>query len=162
MIDSKPYILIVDDNKITTRLLRRYIEANGFESGDAGDGIECLESLSIRRPNAIFLDVMMPRMDGMDTVRAIKANPATRTIPVVIVTALNDIATQAKAVEAGADDFLTKPIEENLLIAKCKLLTELDRQRNTIASLREVVHAFRSGQASTPRVAQLLTELDQQ
>lgn len=155
MTDTKPYILVVDDNKITTRLLRRYLEAHGFDSGDAGDGIECLESLSVRRPNTIFLDVMMPRLDGIETVRAIKANPATKTIPVVIVTALNDVATQSKAVEAGADDFLTKPIEEKLLITKCNLLTELDRQRKKMIALTELVNAYRSGKADESELDRL-------
>ncbi len=139
MIEEKPYILVVDDNKITTRLLRKYLEVNGFDSDEAGDGLECLDKIKQRKPNAIFLDVMMPRLDGIETVRAIKANPEIAHIPVVIVTALNDVATQTRAVEAGADDFLTKPIEEKLLVAKCMLLTELDRQRSKVARLMRAV-----------------------
>lgn len=123
---KKPYILVVDDNKITTKLLRRYLEANGFEATEAYDGIECLEKVEERYPDAIVLDVMMPRMDGYEAVRKIKDNENTRHIPVVIVTALNDVANQLKSIEAGADDFLSKPIEEKLLIAKVKLLSSLN------------------------------------
>lgn len=122
---SKPYVLVVDDNKITTKLLKRYLEANGYEATEAYDGVECLEKVQERHPDAIVLDVMMPRMDGYETVKNLKDNPATAYIPVVIVTALNDIPNQLKSIDAGADDFLSKPIEEKLLIAKVKLLTNL-------------------------------------
>jgi CheY-like chemotaxis protein len=151
-----PYILVVDDNKITTRLLRRYLESNGFETGEASDGVECLEHVGQRQPDAIILDVMMPRMDGIDTARAIKQNADTHPIPVVIVTALNDVATQTRAVEAGADDFLTKPIEEKLLIAKARLLTELGAQRRRVLRLRSIVEAYRGGTNGTPEMQELL------
>ncbi len=150
-----PYVLVVDDNKITTRLLRRYLESNGFETGEAGDGMECLEELAKRRPSAVIMDVMMPRMDGIEATRVIKDQPHTQSIPVVIVTALNDVATQTRAVDAGADDFLTKPIEEKLLIAKTKLLTEISVQRERINRLVALVEALRNGQ-NPEVVAQLL------
>lgn len=124
--EQKPYILVVDDNKITTKLLRRYLEANGYEANEAYDGIDCLEKIKERKPNAVVLDVMMPRMDGYETVSNIKSNPDTKDIPVVIVTALNDVANQLKSIEAGSDDFLSKPIEEKLLVAKVKLLSSLN------------------------------------
>lgn len=123
---QKPYILVVDDNKITTKLLRRYLEANGYDASEAYDGIECLEKVQQKHPDAIVLDVMMPRMDGYETVKNLKDNPDTAHIPVVIVTALNDIPNQLKSIDAGADDFLSKPIEEKLLIAKVKLLSTLN------------------------------------
>ncbi|MDT3740275.1 MAG: response regulator [Candidatus Kapabacteria bacterium] len=126
---QKPYILVVDDNKITTKLLKRYLEANGYEAVEAYDGIECLEKVAERHPDAIVLDVMMPRMDGYDTVAQLKADPATAHIPVVIVTALNDVPNQIKSIGTGADDFLSKPIEEKLLIAKVKLLSSLNINR---------------------------------
>jgi CheY-like chemotaxis protein len=119
----KPFILVVDDNKITTKLLRRYLEANGYEAKEAYDGVDCLEKVEERKPDAIVLDVMMPRMDGYETARRLKEQEHTRDIPVVIVTALNDVQNQLKAIESGADDFLSKPIEEKLLIAKVKLLS---------------------------------------
>lgn len=123
---QKPFILVVDDNKITTKLLRRYLEANGYEALEAYDGIDCLEKVELRHPDAIVLDVMMPRMDGYETVKRLKDNPETAHIPVVIVTALNDVPNQLKSIDAGADDFLSKPIEEKLLIAKVKLLSNLN------------------------------------
>ncbi len=123
---QKPFILVVDDNRITTKLLRRYLEANGYDAAEAYDGIDCLEKVEQRNPDAIVLDVMMPRLDGYETVKRLKEQAHTSHIPVVIVTALNDVANQIKSIEAGADDFLSKPIEEKLLIAKVRLLSSLN------------------------------------
>lgn len=120
---KKSFILVVDDNKITTKLLRRYLDVNGFEAAEAYDGQECLEKVAERQPDAIVLDVMMPRLDGYQTAAKLKENPETKHIPIVIVTALNDVQNQIKAIDSGADDFLNKPIEEKLLIAKVKLLS---------------------------------------
>ncbi|MGI6370106.1 MAG: response regulator [Ignavibacteria bacterium] len=120
---KKPLIMVVDDNKITTKLLHRYLDANGYEAVEAYDGQECLDKLNDYSPDAIVLDVMMPRLDGYQTVERIKASDKTKHIPVVIVTALNDVQNQIKAIDAGADDFLSKPVEEKLLIAKVKLLS---------------------------------------
>jgi len=135
----KPYILVVDDNKITTKLLRRYLEANNFEATEAYDGIDCLEKVELRLPDAIVLDVMMPRMDGYETVRKLKEQEHTKHVPVVIVTALNDVANQLKSIEAGADDFLSKPIEEKLLIAKVRLLSTLNIYQMGIKHFTEEV-----------------------
>lgn len=139
---ERPYILVVDDNKITTKLMRRYLETHGFDADEANDGMECLDKVAVRQPDAIILDVMMPRLDGFETVRTLKADPATARIPVAIVTALNDMATQVKAVEAGADDFLTKPIEEKLLITKARMLTTLGQERRRIARLRTIINSL--------------------
>jgi two-component system cell cycle response regulator len=124
----KPFILVVDDNRITTKLLRRYLEANQYDAKEAYDGIDCLEKIEEKFPDAIVLDVMMPRLDGYETVKRIKSQEHTKHIPVVIVTALNDVSNQIKSIDAGADDFLSKPIEERLLIAKVKLLSSLNME----------------------------------
>jgi CheY-like chemotaxis protein len=141
----KPYILVVDDNRITTKLLRRYLEANDYEATEAYDGIDCLEKVEERFPDAVVLDVMMPRLDGYETVKKLKAQEHTKHIPVVIVTALNDVANQIKSIEAGADDFLSKPIEEKLLIAKVKLLSSLNIEREKSKKLAEIVEKFVTG-----------------
>ena len=142
---NKPFILVVDDNKITTKLLRRYLEANGYEALEAYDGIDCLEKVELRQPDAIVLDVMMPRLDGYETSKRLKSNENTAHIPVVIVTALNDVANQIKSIEAGADDFLSKPIEEKLLIAKVKLLSSLNIENKKVLALSNAIEKFKSG-----------------
>ena len=133
---SKPYILVVDDNKITTKLLHRYLDANGYDVTEAYDGQECLERVAEKHPDAIVLDVMMPRLDGYQTATKLKEDPNTANIPIVIVTALNDVQNQLKAIESGADDFLNKPIEEKLLIAKVKLLSSLKIARDRVAGIQ--------------------------
>lgn len=132
---KKPFILVVDDNRITTKLLRRYLEASGYDAVEAYDGIDCLEKVEQKIPDAIVLDVMMPRLDGYETVKKLREKVETDRIPVVIVTALNDVANQIKSIEAGADDFLSKPIEEKLLIAKVKLLSNLNLEQQKSSAL---------------------------
>lgn len=146
---ERPYILVVDDNKITTKLMRRYLEAHEFECQEAHDGVECLERVAARLPDAIILDIMMPRLDGFDTVRTLKSDARSAVVPVAIVTALNDVATQVKAVEAGADDFLTKPIEEKLIITKLRVLTALAIERRHNVNLRSIVTSLLANDPSS-------------
>lgn len=155
---DKPYILVVDDNRITTKLLRRYLEANGFEAREAYDGVECLESVEQRIPDAIVLDVMMPRLDGYETVKRLKSQDNTKDIPVVIVTALNDVANQLKSIEAGSDDFLSKPIEEKLLIAKVRLLSNLFLEKKKSKALVQLLDEAINGKHSGKSANQLLNE----
>ncbi len=142
---NKPFILVVDDNKITTKLLRRYLEANGYEAQEAYDGIDCLEKVELRQPDAIVLDVMMPRLDGYETSKKLKSQELTKSIPVVIVTALNDVANQIKSIEAGADDFLSKPIEEKLLIAKVRLLSTLNIEGKKAKAYANAIEKSKAG-----------------
>lgn len=142
-----PLVLVVDDNKITTKLLNRYLTAAGFTVTEAYDGVECLEKVEEQIPDAIVLDVMMPRLDGYETVKRLRAEPKFASIPVVIVTALNDVANQVKAIEAGADDFLSKPIEDKLLIAKVRLLTSLSIERKRVATLKDTCQQLQRGDA---------------
>jgi len=147
MDEDRPKILVVDDNKITTKLMRRYLEANGFTAIEAYDGIECLEQVRAHHPDLVIMDIMMPRMDGLSAVRALKADPASSSVPVAIVTALNDIETQSKAVEAGADDFLTKPIEEQLIVSKARMMSALATERRRVQRLTDVIKAIHSGES---------------
>lgn len=142
---NKPFILVVDDNKITTKLLRRYLEANGYDVQEAYDGIDCVEKVEVRKPDAIVLDVMMPRLDGYETAKKLKSQDHTKLIPIVIVTALNDVANQLKSVEMGADDFLSKPIEEKLLIAKVKMLSTISINGKKALAMEKAVQDFKDG-----------------
>jgi two-component system cell cycle response regulator len=142
----RPYILVVDDNKITTKLMRKYLESHGFEAMEAYDGIDALEKIAIRIPDAIVLDVMMPRMDGYETVKNLREKPETSEIPIVIVTALNDVPTQIKAIELGANDFLSKPVEEKLLIAKAKILSHISMQQDRIKLFQNIVASLKNNE----------------
>lgn len=126
---QKSKILLVDDNEITLKLIKRYLEDCEYDVFVAGDGEECLSMVRDNPPDIILLDVMMPKLDGYGTIKILKSNEDTKDIPVIIVTALNDVVNQVKSIKSGADDFLSKPIEEKLLLSKLHLFTELAQEK---------------------------------
>jgi len=103
-------ILVVDDVEANVRLLEAKLTLEYYEVMTAGDGAKALQVASDERPDIILLDVMMPGMDGFETCRRLKADPVTRHIPVVLVTALDGREDKIKGLGVGADDFVTKPI----------------------------------------------------
>jgi len=115
-------ILVVDDHEQNLELIQAYLEDVGCGVSAASDGIEALASVEANAPDLIVLDVMMPRMSGFQVCQKIKANPATRDIPVVMVTALSEVGDVERAVEAGADEFLTKPVHKIELVTRVKAL----------------------------------------
>ena len=118
-------ILVVDDVEANVRLLQAKLELEYYEVITASDGQGALQVAAAERPDMILLDVMMPGMDGFETCRRLKADPATRHIPVVLVTALDGRADRVAGLEAGADDFITKPIDDVILFARVKSLARL-------------------------------------
>lgn len=142
---SASVILIVDDNAQNVELLQAYLEALPCKTVVAYDGIQAMkliESPEQPKPDLILLDVMMPKMSGFEVCRKIKENPATRSIPVMMVTALNELGDIERGVESGTDDFLTKPVNKLELITRVKSLLrvrhlkrELDR---TLAYIQDI------------------------
>ena len=135
-------ILIVDDNLQNLELLQAYLESLPCRIVTATDGVAGLEAVEREKPDLILLDVMMPRMSGFEVCSKLKSHPATRTIPIIMVTALNEIGDIERGVESGTDDFLTKPVKKLELITRVKSLLrvrhlkrELDR---TLAYLERV------------------------
>ena len=115
-------ILIVDDHEQNRELLQAYLEDIGCRTATAGDGIEAAEFVDRERPDLIVLDVMMPRMSGFQLCSKLKRDPDTRDIPIVMVTALSDVSDVERAVESGADDFLTKPVHKIELVTRARSL----------------------------------------
>ncbi len=115
-------ILVVDDHEQNLELLQAYLEDVGCEVRSARDGVEALERIEAEAPDLIILDVMMPRMSGYQLCAKLKAEPATRDIPVVMVTALSEVGDVERAVESGADDFLTKPVYKVELLTRARSL----------------------------------------
>lgn len=135
-------VLLVDDNQQNLELLAAYVEDLPCRVLTATDGLSALELVREARPNLILLDVMMPRMSGFQVCARLKADAATRDIPVVMVTALNEVGDVERAVDSGADDFLTKPVNRVELLTRARSLIRLSllqRQLNkTLAELRSV------------------------
>jgi adenylate cyclase len=119
---EKPRILVVDDTPQNVRLLEQLLKASGYEPVSALSGPEALEKLAATQPDLVLLDVVMPNMSGYEVCRAIRANVATALLPVVMVTALDPSEERLKGIEAGADDFLSKPINQPELLARVKSL----------------------------------------
>ena len=135
-------VLVVDDNEQNLELLQAYLEDLGCPIRAARDGLEAIRSIEAEEPDLILLDVMMPRMSGFQVCSRIKSNPQTRDIPVVVVTALNEVGDVERAVESGADDFLTKPVNKLELLTRVRSLLrvrQLKRQLDrTLEELRRL------------------------
>ena len=118
-------VLVVDDILPNVKVLEAKLAAEYFEVATAMSGKEALASISASPPDLVLLDVMMPDMDGYEVCHRIKANPALSTIPVVMVTALSNAADRVRGLDAGAEDFLTKPVNDLALFARVRSLVRL-------------------------------------
>lgn len=118
-------VLVVDDILTNVKLLDAKLTAEYFEVVPAYSGAEALAKIEDSAPDIVLLDVMMPGMDGFEVCRRIKANPKTAYIPVVMVTALDQPSDRVAGIEAGADDFLTKPVDDAALFARVRSLVRL-------------------------------------
>lgn len=118
-------ILVVDDIETNRRLLEARLSAEYFDVIEAVDGVEAIRRAREDAPDIILLDIMMPGMDGFEACRLLKADASTKHIPVVMVTALDQREDRIKGLEAGADDFLTKPVDDVALFARVRSLLRL-------------------------------------
>jgi adenylate cyclase len=115
-----PLILAVDDTPENLEILRVRLEAQGYEVAEAADGEEALSKARELMPDLILLDIMMPKRDGISVVRELKADPLTCAIPVILVTAKADTRDVVQGLDAGGDDYLTKPFEHAALLARVR------------------------------------------
>lgn len=115
-----PRVLIADDNPQGVELLEAYLAGTDYEIQTAADGDETLRKVYQWKPDLILLDIMMPKLSGFEVCKRLRSNPETREIAVLMVTALDQPSDIDRAVEAGTDDFLTKPINKNELLLRVR------------------------------------------
>jgi len=141
-------VLVVDDLEANVKLLEAKLSSEYFDVLTAYNGPTALEIAEIELPDVILLDVMMPRMDGFEVCRQLKANRRTVDVPVVMVTALSDTANRLRGLEAGADDFLTKPVNDVALFARVRSLVRLKRMMEELRVREGICSKF--GGSDTP------------
>ncbi|VTS01843.1 response regulator [Tuwongella immobilis] len=122
-------ILIADDHPHGVELLEAYLAAADYEVKTASNGEETLKIVESWKPDLILLDIMMPRMSGFEVCKTLRANEATRDIAVIMVTALDQPSDVERAVEAGCDDFITKPINQQEMLKRVAAMLKARTQR---------------------------------
>ena len=118
-------ILIVDDEKVNLDVLGRFLAPERYQVITASDGEKALQAITREKPDLILLDVMMPGLGGLEVCKRVKSSPATLFLPVVLVTGLANTEDRVKGTEAGADDFLTKPVNKEELVTRVKSLLRI-------------------------------------
>ncbi len=151
-------ILVVDDTPQNVKLLADLLTVKGYAVTAASNGNEALEKIAAERPDLVLLDIMMPGMSGYDVCRKVRENPTTALLPVVLVTSLDPYQERVKGIEAGADDFLNKPVNQAELLARVRSLLrikslhdEVERQKTELADWNRTLEE---------RVAEGVTQLE--
>jgi putative two-component system response regulator len=135
-------ILIVDDESAARMALAMLLRREGFEVRHASDGAAALAECPTFRPDLILLDILMPGVDGFEVCRRIKATPETRLTPVVLITGLSETQDRIKGINAGADDFLSKPIDFNELLARTRSLLRLKQYTDELENAESVLFSL--------------------
>lgn len=135
-------ILVVDDTQANVELLEGLLTREGYTVQTAADGEAALESIRRDPPDLVLLDVMMPKLDGFEVCRRLKQDPATRLTPVVLITALQEREDKIHGINAGADDFLTKPVNPHELRARTRSLVRLKRYTDDLESAEAVIFSL--------------------
>lgn len=135
-------ILIVDDENSARAALEFLLRREGYEVRDASDGEHALAECAAFRPDLILLDILMPGIDGLEVCRRIKATPETRLTPVVLITGLSDTEDRIQGINAGADDFLSKPIDINELLARTRSLLRLKHYTDELENAETVLFSL--------------------
>src|SRR5438309_4705786 len=134
---TPPRILIADDNPMNLDILQTRLAAHGYEILTAADGEEALALAREKQPDLILLDVMMPKMDGVEVCRRLKSDASLPFMPVITVTAKADSKDVVAGLEAGGDEYLAKPVDQAALVARVKSMLRIKSLHDTVQSLAE-------------------------
>jgi putative two-component system response regulator len=132
-------VLLVDDEAANIRLLKTMLTREGYSVVTASDGGEALAMVASEQPDLVVMDVLMPKLSGYDVCERIKHNPATRLTPVVLITALHEREDRIRGINAGADDFLSKPVDSHVLKARARSLVRLKHYTDDLDSAESVI-----------------------
>lgn len=132
-------VLVIDDLPATRDLVSRLLCRDGYRVITANDGLSVPELIRSQAPDLVIMDVLMPDVDGFSACRALKADPTTRLIPVVLITALDDSESRVRGIDAGADDFLTKPFNAAELRARVRSLVRIKRYTDDLDSAESAI-----------------------
>lgn len=135
---SRTRVLVVDDEPRNIKLLSAHLNAEGYEVLAASNGEEALQMAGSENPDLILLDIMMPEMDGFEATRRLKVDPLTQHIPVVLVTSLDGSESRVKGLDAGADEFLTKPVNRAELLVRVRALLRMKQMQDELLNRREI------------------------
>ncbi|QBR93075.1 response regulator transcription factor [Nocardioides euryhalodurans] len=136
---ARPRVLVVDDDKAVRESLRRSLEFNGYDVALAADGAEALATIATVGPDAVIMDVMMPRLDGIEATRAMRS--AGHDLPILVLTARDAVGDRVEGLDAGADDYLTKPFALAELLARLRALLRrvvLDADEDEVLSFADL------------------------
>ena len=134
-----PKILIADDDAVLRKYLGTVLEKNDYQYTTATNGIEAFEKVRTYRPDLLLLDVMMPEMDGLEVCKKLKDDPSTRHIPIILITGSTDRELRINGLSAGANDFLTKPIDRPELIARIRNLLRIKEFEDFLSNHNEIL-----------------------
>ena len=129
---TPPRILVVDDNPVNVDILQARLAAHGYEVVTTADGEAALAAVQEHRPDLVLLDVMMPKLDGLEVCRRLKADPALPFIPVILVTARSETRDVVAGLEGGADEYLTKPVDQAALVARVQSMLRIKALQDTV------------------------------
>lgn len=132
-------ILIADDNPTNVELLEAYLSGMDCRTVIAVDGRDTLDKVAAHHPDLILLDIMMPKLSGFEVCQRLKADPATKDVMVLMVTALNELGDIERAVAAGCDDFLSKPVNKLELVKRVENMLRLRRVTDELERLRRYI-----------------------
>ncbi len=142
--DDKPRVLIVDDDRRNVKLLEGYLRLERYEVLKAYSGEEALSLLGNSEVDLMLLDIMMPGLDGYEVCKRVKARESTRFIPVILITALDDLQAKVRGIEAGADDFLSKPANRQELLARTRALIRVRELNRNLVSVENALFSLAS------------------
>jgi len=150
MTSQKNRILIADDNQANVELLEAFLAETDCETDIAVDGQETLDKVDSFRPDLILLDVMMPKQSGFEVCKKVKSDPATKGIMILMVTALNELGDIERAVSAGTDDFLSKPVNKVELVKRVENMLRFKDVADEVERLRRYIERMEEPSEDTP------------